>query len=167
LIALVFRIKNQPKSDTNVAQAKTTNNVPMAVKSATGGNLPSASASSYRSNYPELPIYSVEGSESDKPIGYLFKKPSEQDNSQSLWVHVPKAYLKKIQETDKFIMTIPDDATPLALYIDKPKPQDLSPQDFAGYLLPGKYSVFQPTESKTFNDARWVKVNFRLENKGG
>lgn len=167
LTALVFRIKNQPNSNTNVAQEKTTNNVPINVKSATGGNLPSASASSYRSNYPELPIYSVESSESDKPIGYLFKKPSEQDNSQSLWVHVPKAYLNKIEETDRFIMTIPVDATPLPLYIDKPEPKFLSPQDFAGYLLPAQYSVFQPIESRTFKDARWVKVNFRWENKGG
>lgn len=116
-------------------------------------------------NYQILTIYSDE-SNNRTTIGYVFKKASDLQYSQQLWVHVPKAYLYK-EETDKFIMTIPDDATPLALYIDKPEPEDLSPQDFAGYLLPGKYSVFKPRNSKTFNDARWVKVNFSLENKGG
>ncbi|MEG4287049.1 protein phosphatase 2C domain-containing protein [Microcoleus sp. A006_D1] len=167
-LMIFISIKKQQKSDTNVAKKQTINNVPTPTKSTTGGNFSSASdSSSYRSSYPELPIYSVESSESDKPIGYLLKKPSELENSQSLWVHIPKAYLYKTEETDRFIMTIPADATPLALYIDKPAPKDISPQDFAGYLLPAQYSVFQPIDSRTFKDARWVKVNFRWENKGG
>ncbi|NJS16937.1 MAG: hypothetical protein HC787_09045 [Nostocaceae cyanobacterium CSU_2_110] len=99
-------------------------------------------------------------------IGYVFKKVLEVQDSQQLWVHIPKTYSKK-EETDKFIITIPVDATPLAVYMDKPEPQQFSPQDFAGYLLPGKYSVSKPRESPTFKDAYWVKVNFRRSNKGG
>jgi len=127
----------------------------------------STSNNSNPPNYQILPIYSAESNNTQRTIGFVLKKASELESLQQLWVHVPKAYLEKIGETDKFIMTIPIDATPLALYIDKPEPQDLLPQDFAGYLLPGKYLVFKPTESRTFKYPRWVKVNFRLENKGG
>jgi len=157
-------IKNQQNSSDLVAHKWNKNNVSRPVKSTTGGNSSSVSdSSSYPYNYQQLPIYSVESSESDKPIGYVFKKQFELENSQSLWVHVPRAYLEKTEETDQFIMTIPVNAKPLALYIDKAAPKVLSPQDFVGYLLPGKnYSVFESIESKTFKEARWVKVNFRL-----
>ncbi len=129
-------------------------------------NITPTSNNSNSPNYQILTIYSVESNNNRMTIGYVFKKASDLQYSQQLWVHVPKTYLKK-EETDKFIMTIPGDATPLAVYMDKPESKELSPQDFAGYLLPGKYSVFKPTESKTFKDARWVKVNFSLEKKGG
>jgi hypothetical protein len=162
-----FLIVNDKQNyNANQEQSPPPNKLTTSEKTTPTVNTTPTSNNSNLANYPILPIYSAESNNNQKTIGYVWKKASELESLQ-LWVHVPKAYLEKIKETDKFTMTIPVEATPLALYIDKPAPQDLSPQDFAGYLLPAQYSVVQPIESRTFKDARWVKVNFRWENKGG
>jgi hypothetical protein len=162
-----FLIVNDKQNyNANQEQTPPPNKLTTSEKTTPTVNTTPTSNNSNLANYPILPIYSAESNNNQKTIGYVWKKASELESLQ-LWVHVPKAYLEKIKETDKFTMTIPVEATPLALYIDKPAPQDLSPQDFAGYLLPAQYSVVQPIESRTFKEARWVKVNFRWENKGG
>jgi hypothetical protein len=130
----------------------------------TVNNTPTSNNSSLL-NDQKFPIYSAE-SNNEVTIGYVFKKASELESFQ-LWVQVTKDYLFKTEKADQYIMIIPLNATPLPLYIDKPEPKYLSPQDFAGYLLPGKYSVFQPKESRIFKDTHWVKINFRFKNKGG
>lgn len=162
----LLMFNKKPNSNANQEQSPPPNKVPTSEKPTPTVNTTPTSNNSNLANYPILPIYSAESNNNQKTIGYVWKKASELKSLQ-LWVHVPKAYLEKIKETDKFTMTIPVEATPLALYIDKPAPQNLSPQDFAGYLLPAQYSVVQPIDSITFKDALWVKVNFRLENKGG
>lgn len=166
IFAIMWMINNKQNYNASREQNQTTNNVNPSVKSTTTTDNNHSENSIYSPNYPILPIYSAENIEADKPIGDVFQqKEPELKSSLHLWVHTPENYIREI-ESGKFILTIPDEATPLALYMGKPKPQNLSPQDFAGNLLPGKYSVFDPRDSKTFDRSRWVKIKFRLEKRG-
>jgi len=115
-------------------------------------------------SHQEIPIYDVDKT-SNKPIGYLWKKQPESENSKELWVLVPLAYIKYVAKTNGEELVIPNDSTPLPLFKSTPEPKNISLEegDFVGYLLPGKYALSQlKKESKTFPNAWWVKIEFNL-----
>lgn len=113
-------------------------------------------------SHQKIPIYDVDKT-SNQPIGYLWKKQPESGNSKELWALVPLAYIKYLPKTNGEELVIPNDSTPLPLFKSTPEPKNISLQegDFVGYLLPGRYPLFQlKKESKTFPNAWWVKIKF-------
>ncbi|MBC6481069.1 MAG: hypothetical protein GDA56_28170 [Hormoscilla sp. GM7CHS1pb] len=112
-----------------------------------------------------IPIYRFEGEENDSPIGYLWEKPSKTDSLELwVWVHTPRSYIFGAAEREEKFLKIPDNSKPLPLYINKPTPQELSAEDFAGYLLPGEhFPGLKPKDSPTFNEARWLKIKYKIK----
>lgn len=106
-----------------------------------------------------VPVYAADNSDSNQPVGYLLDNLSGAEKLE-LWVYTKKEYISS--EKRKFVMKIPARSRGVPLYINKPKSQEL-PEDFVGYLLPGKYFASEtPKNSETFKDARWVKIQVRL-----
>ncbi|MFB2973445.1 hypothetical protein ACE1CD_31160 [Aerosakkonema sp. BLCC-F183] len=102
---------------------------------------------------PAVPIYSAD---SNQPIGYLLKKPSGSESLQLL-VLTPRSY---INTQDKKLNISAKQPVPIFMY--KPQLQELLPQDFLGYLLPGNYLALETKESSTFKDGQWVKIQVKL-----
>lgn len=103
-----------------------------------------------------VPIYSADN-DNDPPIGYLFDKISSTPKLLDLWVLVEFSYLNTTQN----IIIIPSNARSI-IFPYQPI-ETLTPKDFLGVLLPGKYYFTEPKKSTTFNNkGRWVKIQVRL-----
>lgn len=117
---------------------------------------PPASNNNNTATTSAVPIYAAE---INQPIGYLLKKPSGSESLQLL-VLTPLSYINEQEKK----LTIPAKSQLLPIFIYKPELKELLPEDFLGYLLPGNYSTLdKPKDSKTFKDARWVKIQVRLK----